>query len=808
MAPKKLTLKGFKGVRSGFGREEIALDLDALAADAAQVAIIGPNGAGKSTILDNLQPYRLMPSRAGKNSPEGFSYWDHVLAPQALKELDWEHGGARYRSILVFKSSGKTRKAEAYLHVLQDGRYQPARLPDGTVSDGKSESYDRLVEGILGKPETFFTSVFAAQNRKLLSAYTDGEVKTLLADLLGLAKLREIGARALEVAKLLGAGLEAVRGSLTKLSAAEQRLPALKTEAERLEAQSAAQSVERRSAQKAHGQAQTALATAKAARAAAAETEKRREELSRRLALLRKTSAERRAQCEADYRRESERYVAAEAESQRQDCEADTRIAALKELALRRRALLSRKEEILASSEAAARLAIEEKTLATRHAELRKLEAQANALRAERSRLAGGLQGALERHNAQAALCDDLKKRSRLTTEVPCNGTELQPRCPLLAEALVAKASLAAKEEDLGTLKGRQAALGRQIEELGATITGLADAGNAVARTEAELEGIRTRLREQQSFAALAAQLADAEEAIGTFEKQIVELQAGIDERAKKRFELSDEHVKTLANLNERLAAIDEELRRAEEQIAADLAKLPAPFDEARLTAAEQALSRTEKDLAGLELRSEETKAVLAGLKARVEATDAEIAEGRIAKENAARLEGEIAKWTLLGRAFSTNGIVALSIDDAGPELAGLVNDLLLACFGRRFSVSIKTQIQTAKGELREGFDLLVHDAERDETKRFEDMSGGERVWVNEALTRGIALYLARESGQAYETLFSDESDGPLDPDKKLQFMRMKREVLKLGGYTREYFVSQSPELWAMADARIDLGAL
>jgi len=33
----------------------------------------------------------------------------------------------------------------------------------------------------------------------------------------------------------------------------------------------------------------------------------------------------------------------------------------------------------------------------------------------------------------------------------------------------------------------------------------------------------------------------------------------------------------------------------------------------------------------------------------------------------------------------------------------------------------------------------------------------------------------------------------------------MKREVLRLGGYQREFFVSQTPELTAMADTVIDL---
>jgi len=36
----------------------------------------------------------------------------------------------------------------------------------------------------------------------------------------------------------------------------------------------------------------------------------------------------------------------------------------------------------------------------------------------------------------------------------------------------------------------------------------------------------------------------------------------------------------------------------------------------------------------------------------------------------------------------------------------------------------------------------------------------------------------------------------------------MKREVLRLGGYRREFFVSQTPELTAIADRIIDLDTL
>ena len=87
-------------------------------------------------------------------------------------------------------------------------------------------------------------------------------------------------------------------------------------------------------------------------------------------------------------------------------------------------------------------------------------------------------------------------------------------------------------------------------------------------------------------------------------------------------------------------------------------------------------------------------------------------------------------------------------------------------------------------------------------------MSCGERVVINEALVRAVALYLAQHSGRRYTTLFSDEVDGALDPERKRMFMAMKREVLRLGGYAQEYFISQTPELTAMADVMIDLDRL
>src|SRR5205823_11877133 len=104
------------------------------------------------------------------------------------------------------------RKTEAFLHGLDDdGHWRPVRIDDGTVSDGRVGSYTRCVEHICGSAETFFTSVFAAQGKRQLNTYRNGEIKTLLADLLGQEEIRCIGQKAADTARLLKAGLGAIR---------------------------------------------------------------------------------------------------------------------------------------------------------------------------------------------------------------------------------------------------------------------------------------------------------------------------------------------------------------------------------------------------------------------------------------------------------------------------------------------------------------------------------------------------------------------------------------------------------------------
>ena len=807
MKPLRLRLKGLAGVRSGLGRDELELDLERLAGEAALVAIVGPNGAGKSTLLDNLQPYRLMPSRATGMTPGSFSWREHMSGPEALKELEWEHGGRRYRSTLALRS-GKRFSAEAYLHEWGEGRWEPARLPDGTVSDGRAESYDRCLEGILGAPEAFFTSVFSAQGRRPLSAYTNAEIKTLLADLLGIARILEVGAKASETARLLAARLEGLRPIVFQAKSLEEEIKALEAQAEAASREEAAAAEEARQAASGLEAARQGLAEAQAAAQASRAVQDARAALSLRAEEAKKACAREIAAAQADAAREQARAARARAnlEAARASCaksvaEAEAKIA-------EKRRLLARAEEIRAAKSSVERLRATEakareriSTLQAKHRERSKLETQRAQALEKRS--------ALEREGKLASRAlEELRRRARLAQETPCAGTDLQPRCKLLKDAVEAALGIPEAERRVEELRATWAKQAQEIEALSKAIVAFGDLEAQERQVAQEVEAVSRALKGALELAALESGLSEAGAAIRSLEEAIAGQRRMLEElerSAAAEIAAAGEAASAAAR---RQADAEDKLKAELEAIEQEAAKLPPAFDASILARLEADKARLDGLLAAAEAKKSAAAARRAQALARIEAARARIESSAEAARKAARIEEEIASFRLLSKAFSADGIVALAIDDAGPEIAGLVNDLLLSCFGPRFTVSIRTQVETAKGELREGFRIEVFDAERGEAKPLAVMSGGERVWVNEALTRGIALYVSRSGGRGYATLFTDEADGPLDPGNKRRFMAMKRKALELGGYEREYFVSQTPELWGMADAVIDLAAL
>lgn len=810
MYPLSLTLRGFRGIRDGLGLDVLTLDLERLAGDAELVALAGANGRGKSTLLDNLQPFLTLPSRAQLAGPGGFSYYDHVALPESEKDLIWLHEGRRFRSQVVIRNNGR-RATDAFLFEADaEGRWRPVVLPDGTVSDGKTGTYSRCVEHLLSSAETFFTSAFSAQGKRQLSAYQNSEIKTLLADLLGQEHIRNEGKKAAQVVDLLKAGLVAMRQQQAGL---DEQLLRLQEEHQSLgdaDARSAAQARVRAEALRAQEAAQTLLARQQAAFEQARGLEVRRTQLSDERSALIRTG------------KQAIKGIAAQEETQRQRLERleqriahrkAQRAAQLQALARQRRQCEAVLLDEAAVRHAGRRLPLAESVLVSRTDRLQSARRQGQELsrctaawEAARQRLK-----AIEREAGQAALrAEELTRRFGLTREVPCAGTDLQGQCKLLGDAREAQVLMPSAQEAIRRLSTDKADVQRQLNEHEAQRRALAQAPQVLARAERREAAARDRAGR---YGRLAARMGEIQQAL-TRCIDIEREQEALAHAGNPDAETEEEGVERL-DIGATLKALEAQheqqakhYRQGLDRLDEALAAMPPAFDGRVLPEAERSLVRAQAAFAEAE------RAHLQAVRdvERRRALDRQVRDRKRERTDAAariaQVEAQLGNWNLLVKCLGNDGLIALAIDDAGPALAGLANDLLLASYGPRFTVSLLTQVENRKGEQREGFVIEVHDGESGQSKRVEQMSGGERIWVNECLVRAVALYLSQNSGRCYGTLFSDEADGALDPERKRMFMAMKREVLRLGGYAREIYISQTPELTAMADAVIDLDAL
>lgn len=748
-----------------------------------------------------------MPSRTGADGLGAFSYYDHVFLPESEKELTWRHAGRVFRSHVVFRINGR-KTTEAYLFERAGATWRPVRLDDGTVSDGKVATYDCILAETLGSQDTFFASVFSAQQKRPLSAYKNAEIKALLGDLLGLEHIRELGAKAAEV----------VRGLRTALAVARQNAGSARAEVDHLD-----------SSVLALGDVDARVEAARLAQAAATQGV---EHVTRALG---EAEAEAQATATIEARRAGLVKEGDRASSEREAAlkrleEEGTRVDA-RERALRmrvesrrrshvdrRRALHAQQAQLGAVLGSAPRVfravrRVEAAERLTKARALRLAVAQRRVDEAEqlkvRRRLTCQEAAAIEGEAGHVALRQaDLERRFGLTRRVPCSGTDLSGRCQLLGDAREAQALLPSAAQQMQVLRDRKQRLLEAIASVTAQLAPMADVADVRNHEEARWERADARLETLRASAARAGEMAQAEAALRVVEQELRALSPEAEETTPEE---ADEQ-RDLIAARERLAqertrvvtTANDVMRRLKQQ----LAELPPRFERARVESLRRSLSDAKQVAAGAETE------VLAAVR---RAAERDAAMSHRAAAEARRLEldararsveDEITPWALLSKCLSNDGIIALDIDDAGPTISGLANDLLLACYGPRFSVEVVTQAQNARGELRENFDIVVHDGWRDESKSMKLVSGGERVWINECVTRAIALYLADNTQRRLSTLFCDEADGPLDPEHKRMFVEMKREVLKLGGYESEFFVSQTPALTAMADRVIDLDTL
>ena len=170
----------------------------------------------------------------------------------------------------------------------------------------------------------------------------------------------------------------------------------------------------------------------------------------------------------------------------------------------------------------------------------------------------------------------------------------------------------------------------------------------------------------------------------------------------------------------------------------------------------------------------------------------------------AAPIETEIAQWRFLARGLGREGVQALELDAAGPQVSALANELLADAYGPRFQVRFETQAARADGKgVKETFDVVVVDNERGREGNGEDLSGGEKVIIGEALGLAVGLFHAQSAGIQLGTVIRDETVGALDPENGERYLAMLRAFLRIGHVHQLLYVAHQPALIDMADAVI-----
>ncbi|MFH0898453.1 MAG: SMC family ATPase [bacterium] len=134
------------------------------------------------------------------------------------------------------------------------------------------------------------------------------------------------------------------------------------------------------------------------------------------------------------------------------------------------------------------------------------------------------------------------------------------------------------------------------------------------------------------------------------------------------------------------------------------------------------------------------------------------------------QIQDEIEDHQALAQAFSKNGIQALLIEEAIPEIEQEANDILTKLTDNQAQIFIESLKDLKSGGVKETLDIKISDAAG--LRPYEMYSGGEAFRIDFALRIAISKLLARRAGTALQTLIIDEGFGSQDEEGLTRLMK------------------------------------
>lgn len=123
----------------------------------------------------------------------------------------------------------------------------------------------------------------------------------------------------------------------------------------------------------------------------------------------------------------------------------------------------------------------------------------------------------------------------------------------------------------------------------------------------------------------------------------------------------------------------------------------------------------------------------------------------------------EMFDYTEIAKALGKDGIQALLIEQAIPEIEDETNEILARLTNNQTQIFIESLRDLKKGGSKETLDIKISDSFG--LRDYELFSGGEAFRIDFALRIGISKLLARRAGTTLQTIFIDEGFGSQDEE-------------------------------------------
>lgn len=146
-----------------------------------------------------------------------------------------------------------------------------------------------------------------------------------------------------------------------------------------------------------------------------------------------------------------------------------------------------------------------------------------------------------------------------------------------------------------------------------------------------------------------------------------------------------------------------------------------------------------------------------------LESVRARLKENQNRREECARL---IARLKILDRAFGKDGVPALLIEQALPEIEARANQILSQLSNGGMNIRFETQAEyrdKKRQDKKETLNIIISDSAG--IRPYEMYSGGEAFRVNFAIRLSLSYVLANRAGARLQTLFIDEGFGSQDAE-------------------------------------------